>query len=91
MISLEEKPTHPKSDIAQTGIYMYDSRVFSYIRELRPSARGELEVTDLNNKYLKDGTLSCQVIDWWVDAGTSHEELLRANTEVARLVGEGKL
>jgi glucose-1-phosphate thymidylyltransferase len=91
VISIEEKPAHPKSDIAQTGIYLYDSRVFSYIRELKPSQRGELEVTDLNNKYLHHGTLTCQVIDWWVDAGTSHEELLRANTEVARLVGEGKL
>jgi glucose-1-phosphate thymidylyltransferase len=70
---------------------MYDKNVFSYIKNLKPSARGELEVTDLNNCYLKEGTLACQVIDWWVDAGTSHDELLRANNEVARLVREGKL
>jgi len=91
VLSIEEKPENPKSDIAQTGIYMYDANVFSYIRSLKPSARGELEVTDLNNCYLAEGTLSCQIIDWWVDAGTSHDELLGANNEVARLVREGKL
>jgi glucose-1-phosphate thymidylyltransferase len=91
VLSIEEKPINPKSDIAQTGIYMYDANVFSYIRTLKPSARGELEVTDLNNCYLREGTLECEVIDWWVDAGTSHEELLRANNEVARLMHEGKL
>jgi glucose-1-phosphate thymidylyltransferase len=91
VLSIEEKPKNPKSDIAQTGIYMYDKNVFSYIRTLTPSARGELEVTDLNNCYLKEGLLSCQIIDWWVDAGTSHDELLRANQEVAKFVAEGKL
>jgi glucose-1-phosphate thymidylyltransferase len=91
VISLEEKPANPKSDIAQTGIYMYDKHVFSYIKTLSPSARGEYEVTDLNNCYLRDGSLMCQLIDWWVDAGTSHDELLRANSEVAQLVKEGKL
>lgn len=91
VLSIEEKPKMPKSDIAQTGIYMYDKNVFSYIKTLTPSARGELEVTDLNNCYLKDGTLSCQIMDWWVDAGTSHDELLRANQEVATFVAEGKL
>lgn len=91
VLSIEEKPSHPKSDIAQTGIYMYDARVFSFIHDLAPSARGELEVTDLNNMYLKNGSLKCEVIDWWVDAGTSHDELLRANNEVAAMVKEGKL
>lgn len=91
VLSLEEKPDHPKSDIAQTGIYMYDNDVFSYIRSLKPSDRGELEVTDLNNCYLKKKILQCRIIDWWVDAGTSHDELLRANNEVAHLVREGKL
>ena len=91
VISIEEKPEVPKSDIAQTGIYMYDKNVFSYIRTLKPSARGELEVTDLNNCYLKDGTLSCQIIDWWIDAGASPDELLSANTQAATLVAEGKL
>lgn len=91
VISLEEKPEHPKSDIAQTGIYMYDSRVFDFIRKLNPSGRGELEVTDLNNYYLNIGELLCEVIDWWIDAGTSYDELLNANNQVAQMVKEGKL
>lgn len=86
VISIEEKPEHPKSNIAQTGIYMYDMRVFDFIRTLSPSARGELEVTDLNNIYLKEGTLECKQLDWWIDAGTSHEELLHANNLVAEKV-----
>jgi glucose-1-phosphate thymidylyltransferase len=91
VLSIEEKPENPKSDIAQTGIYMYDSKVFEYIRTLTPSARQELEVTDLNNCYLKEGSLSCQVIDWWVDAGTSYDELLFANNDVAQKVKKGEL
>jgi len=83
VFSIEEKPEHPKSDIAQVGIYMYDNRVFDFIRNLSPSNRGELEVTDLNNLYLKEGTLKCYLLDWWVDAGTSFDELLRANNLVA--------
>jgi glucose-1-phosphate thymidylyltransferase len=84
VISIEEKPEHPKSDLAQTGIYMYDSQVFEFIHKLKPSRRGELEVTDLNNFYLGQGTLTCEVMDgWWVDAGTSFDELLRANMLVA--------
>ncbi len=86
VLSIEEKPEHPKSDIAQTGIYMFDSRVFSFIKQLTASARGELEVTDLNNFYVKEGTLECHLIDWWVDAGTSYDELLRANNLVAQKV-----
>jgi glucose-1-phosphate thymidylyltransferase len=70
---------------------MYDANVFSYIRTLKPSQRGQLEVTDLNNCYLKKGQLQCQLIDWWVDAGTSHDELLLANNKVEQLVREGKL
>jgi glucose-1-phosphate thymidylyltransferase len=91
VLSIEEKPQHPKSDIAQTGIYMYDTQVFDYIKDLTPSYRGELEVTDLNNKYKEQGNLYCEIIDWWVDAGTSYDELLRANNEVAQMVKEGRL
>lgn len=91
VVSIEEKPENPKSDIAQTGVYMYDKRVFSFIKKLKPSARGELEVTDLNNQYLKEGTLKCQLIDWWIDAGTSYDELLRANNLVAEKVKNGEL
>lgn len=91
VLSIEEKPQTPKSDVAQTGIYMYDQRVFDFISKLAPSARGEMEVTDLNSEYVKEGTLYCEMIDWWVDAGTSYDELLRANIEVAQMVKEGKL
>lgn len=83
VLSIEEKPEYPKSDIAQTGVYLYDSRVFKFIKTLKPSERGELEVTDLNNAYMKEGTLECELLDWWIDAGTSHDELLRANNLVA--------
>ncbi len=91
VLSIEEKPEHPKSDIAQTGIYIYDGGVFDFIRALSPSARGELEVTDLNNMYLKKGQVKCEVIDWWVDAGTSFDELLNANMQVAQMVRDGKI
>ncbi len=91
VISIEEKPEHPKSDIAQTGVYMYDKRVFQFIKNLTPSARGELEVTDLNNFYVREGTMTCSLIDWWIDAGTSFDELLRANNLVAEKVRQGEL
>ena len=71
IIRIEEKPVHPKSDLAVTGIYMYDARVFDIIRTLRPSARGELEITDVNNTYLQMGELEYDILDgWWTDAGT---------------------
>ncbi len=91
VVSIEEKPQNPKSDIAQTGIYMYDNSVFAYIKSLSPSQRGELEVTDLNNYYLHEGNLTCEIIDWWIDAGTSYDELLRANNMVAKKVKAGEL
>jgi glucose-1-phosphate thymidylyltransferase len=91
VLSIEEKPEKPKSNIAQTGIYAYDGRVFDLARTLTPSARGQLEVTDLNNLYLTEGSLLCDVIDWWVDAGTSYDELLRANNQVAERVKAGQL
>ena len=85
VVSIEEKPQKPKSDIGQTGIYMYDNRVFDFIKKQKPSARGELEVTDLNNKYVTEGTMICKILSgWWVDAGTSFDELLRANVLVAK-------
>lgn len=91
VISIEEKPEHPKSDIAQTGIYMYDETVFDRIKNLVPSARDELEVTDLNNFYVKEESMECQIIDWWIDAGTSHDELLKANNMVFDKVQKGDL
>ncbi len=91
VLSIEEKPEHPKSNIAQTGIYMYDERVFDFIRTLVPSARGELEVSELNSLYVKEGSLTCGLLDWWIDAGTSHDELLRANNLVAEKVHNKEL
>lgn len=91
VLSIEEKPDNPKSNIAQTGIYMYDKRVFDLIKKLSPSKRGELEVTDLNNMYVKEGTMNCKIIDWWIDAGSSHDELLRANTMVAEKARAGEI
>ncbi len=92
VLGIEEKPEHPRSNLAQTGIYLYDERVFSFISELEPSPRGELEITDLNNRYVAEGTLACDVLDgYWIDAGTSHDELLAANNEVARLRLAGEL
>lgn len=91
VVSIEEKPQNPKSRIVQTGIYMYDKRVFSFIKNQVPSARGELEVTDLNNNYVKEGTMGCRILDWWVDAGTSFDELLRANNLVAEKVKKGDI
>lgn len=84
IISIEEKPKKPKSDYAVTGIYMYDSEVFNIIRTLKPSKRGELEITDVNNAYLKKKQLSYSILDgWWTDSGT-FDSLLRANNLVAK-------
>lgn len=78
IIGIEEKPAQPKSNYAVTGIYLYDETVFDKTRTLKPSARGELEITDVNNAYIKEGTMSFDYLDgWWTDAGT-FESLLRA-------------
>lgn len=91
VVSIVEKPETPKSNLAQTGVYMYDERVFDFIKTLKPSARGELEVTDLNSIYVKEKTIKCEVLDWWIDAGTSVDELLRANNLVAEKIRQGDL
>jgi len=81
--SIEEKPRKPKSNYAVIGIYLYDATVFQNIRRLKPSGRGELEITDVNNFYLEEGNLTYEILDgWWTDAGT-FESLLRANNLVA--------
>lgn len=84
IISIEEKPKKPKSEYAVTGIYMYDPKVFEIIKTLKPSGRGELEITDVNNAYLKLGELEYSMLDgWWTDSGT-FDSLLRANNLVAK-------
>ncbi len=83
IVGIEEKPARPKSNYAVTGIYMYDATVFEKVKTLVPSGRGELEITDVNNAYIREGTLSYSHLDgWWTDAGT-FESLLRAANLVA--------
>ena len=83
VVGIEEKPKSPKSNYIVTGVYMYDSRVFDIIKTLKPSGRGELEITDVNNDYLKKGQLTHSRLDgWWTDAGT-FDSLLRASKLVA--------
>lgn len=83
VLQIEEKPANPKSDFAVIGIYFYDNTVFDVIRTLVPSARGELEITDVNNHYINRGEMTWNELDgWWTDAGT-FESLLRASNLVA--------
>lgn len=84
VVRIEEKPEHPASNYAVTGIYLYDSQVFDFISTLSPSERGELEITDVNNLYIEQGAMTWSVLDgWWSDAGT-FESLLRASNLVAQ-------
>ena len=85
VVRIEEKPSNPKSVYAVIGVYMYDNRVFDIIKTLKPSGRGELEITDVNNAYIEAGDLTWDVIDgWWTDAGT-FESLLHASNLVAEM------
>jgi glucose-1-phosphate thymidylyltransferase len=87
VINIEEKPKDPKSNYAVIGLYMYDSDVFDIAKTLKPSDRGELEITDVNNEYIRRGTMTYSIIDgWWTDAGT-FESLYRAS----KLVAEDKV
>jgi glucose-1-phosphate thymidylyltransferase len=84
IVGIVEKPQDPPSSYAVTGIYMYDRQVFDFIKTLNPSQRGELEITDVNNLYLENGTLTWTELDgWWTDAGT-FDSLLRASNLVAQ-------
>jgi glucose-1-phosphate thymidylyltransferase len=84
IVGIEEKPAKPKSNYAVTGIYMYDATVFEKIKTLVPSGRGELEITDVNNAYIKEGNMTFSYLNgWWTDAGT-FESLLRAANLVAQ-------
>jgi glucose-1-phosphate thymidylyltransferase len=83
IVGIEEKPKKPKSNFAVTGIYMYDETVFEKVRVLVPSGRGELEITDVNNAYIREGSMTyAHLKGWWTDAGT-FESLLRAANLVA--------
>jgi glucose-1-phosphate thymidylyltransferase len=86
VVGIEEKPKSPKSNFAVVGVYFYDATVFEKIHRLKPSGRGELEITDVNNFYVQEQTLTYEILDgWWTDAGT-FESLLRANNLVAKMV-----
>jgi len=90
VVKIEEKPKTPASPYAVTGVYFYDARVFEIIETLKPSGRGELEITDVNNAYIATGDLTWDALDgWWTDAGTI-DSLLLANELVAR-TGANKL
>jgi len=83
VVKIEEKPAQPKSEYAVIGIYMYDARVFEIIHTLKPSGRGELEITDVNNAYIERGEMTWdELAGWWSDAGT-FESLLHASNLVA--------
>jgi glucose-1-phosphate thymidylyltransferase len=84
VVKIEEKPANPRSSFAVTGMYFYDARVFDIIKTLKPSGRGELEITDVNNAYIAGGTLTWDILEgWWTDAGTI-ESLYLANQLVAQ-------
>jgi glucose-1-phosphate thymidylyltransferase len=90
VVGIEEKPRIPKSNYAVIGVYLYDATVFEKIHRLKPSGRGELEITDVNNFYVQEGALTYETLDgWWTDAGT-FKSLLLANTLVAK-TGANKL
>ncbi|MDX2268711.1 MAG: sugar phosphate nucleotidyltransferase [Bryobacter sp.] len=87
IVGIEEKPARPKSNLAVTGIYMYDATVFEKINKLEPSDRNELEITDVNNFYIHEGSMTWSILDgWWTDAGT-FDSLLRAANLVAQSRG----
>jgi len=80
IIRIEEKPAHPASQFAVTGVYFYDASVFEKAKQLKPSSRGELEITDVNNAYLQEGTLTYSLLEgWWTDAGTFESLRLATN------------
>jgi glucose-1-phosphate thymidylyltransferase len=88
--AIEEKPDVPKSNYAVIGIYMFDNTVFEIIRTLKPSQRGELEITDVNNVYIKRGNMTYEILDgWWTDAGTF--DSLRTATNLVAETGANKI
>jgi glucose-1-phosphate thymidylyltransferase len=90
IVSIEEKPKKPKSNYAVTGMYLYDSKIFDIVKTLKPSARGELEITDVNNKYIEMGLMQYSIIKgFWTDAGT-YDSLLKASLLVKNAAKKNK-
>ena len=84
IVGIEEKPDNPKSNLIATGFYFYDAGVFRYVKELKPSGRGELEITDVNNQYVREGRMTYTVLDgFWADGGESIDSYLQAINLVA--------
>ncbi len=85
IVTIEEKPTKPVTNYAVIGIYMYDGQVFDVIRTLKPSGRGEMEITDVNNAYIERGGMTYDLLEgWWADAGASIDGYLFSNNLVAQ-------
>jgi len=85
IVTIEEKPAKPATNLAVLGIYMYDAQVFEIIQTLKPSGRGELEITDVNNAFIEQGNMTSDVLEgWWADAGASIDAYLGANNMVAQ-------
>ena len=84
LVAIEEKPKRPRSNLAVIGIYLYDGKVFDIVKKLKPSDRGELEITDVNNAYVRNGGMTWEMLEgWWTDAGT-FESLMRATILVSQ-------
>ncbi|MDD5110752.1 MAG: sugar phosphate nucleotidyltransferase [Patescibacteria group bacterium] len=84
IVGIEEKPKNPKTKLAVIGLYCYDAQVWEMVKTLKPSARGELEITDVNNFYIQQGTMTYEILEgWWGDGGESFESLLQAGTLAA--------
>ena len=91
VVGIEEKPTRPKSNLAVIGLYMYDHQIFDIVKTLKPSRRGELEITDVNNAYIQKGKLTYSVLKgFWADAGESIQALLEANLLIAKKARTGR-
>ncbi|MDO8559524.1 MAG: sugar phosphate nucleotidyltransferase [bacterium] len=89
IVSIVEKPVQPKSNLAVIGLYCYDGQVWDAVKQLKPSARGELEITDVNNFYVKQGTMTYEVLKgWWGDGGESFDSLLQAGVLAANRAAE---
>jgi len=91
VVEIEEKPARPKSNLAVIGLYMYDHQIFDIVKTLKPSRRGELEITDVNNAYIQKGKLTYSVLKgFWADAGESIQALLEANLLIAKKARTGR-